>query len=926
MSLFVAYAPPGVYVDTFEDNNTPLILAGVRIPAFVGTSAETLELNGFEIIRGSSAVSDIRVIGEDISDQVDGITRVFTVQHSPIVDGSGTAHTTNDPNSVIVTIDGVSANVIEVIGATGEITLSQIPVLGASVQVSYWFSRLDTKILNDDVSNQADGVNKIFKVNHPRIVSGNNGGITTTDPALVSVTVNSLVVPVKAVDGGSGLITLVNAPTAGATVLATYYTNTWQDTFDYLPQNINISNINSVGNAPGRQDYFLGTDYVLESGNKVQWGTSFAINAGNTLGGTVFDNTQTSAQLRDNKLYARKLTATADPKAFLLEQLPTDGTGVDFVTDDTTLLSVFVGPSVAAAILAGPVNVDTLNGLTKKVVLQSAPGLGDNVYASYYYNLISDESYTLAVTGAGQYTVTSSVFGALFNAYLNRAASVVASGGFTGVVRFPNDINNIDPGNTTHEYGDVQTLPNNSVAETVTLTFTSATAYTVTSSVLTGSGSDLASNTGVLDQTYVDAITGLRFTLATPNTYAYTAGDTLQLVVTPTFLVGASAPKVSIPGIQLIVTNTTGMANGNTCLVNTYNKSGNEPTVGDSYYVSLTYLKTNFTPTVYTKFTDVVQSFGDVDDISNKLTVAANLAFLNGASAVALFQVLTDNSKVNAPDSAYFAALDSLENPMPGSIIPSVIVPLTTSQPVIQYLNKHVTKVSSSRYAQERTGMFGFPVGTTPEYAQLFVKGIKNERMLAVYPDGAVITVQDALGNSVETTVDGSFVAAALAGLACNNNFDVATPLTRKSLVGFTRMFRRLDAVQMNQSATAGITIMTENFSSIQVRHAVTTDPSTVLTREPSIVFIKDEVQRQTRSTLDKFIATKFVATRLTDIEFSLTNMFKQLVQGEIVTAFKNVEAVADTNDPTIARVTALYSPVFPLNWIKVDYTIRTSV
>jgi hypothetical protein len=222
--------------------------------------------------------------------------------------------------------------------------------------------------------------------------------------------------------------------------------------------------------------------------------------------------------------------------------------------------------------------------------------------------------------------------------------------------------------------------------------------------------------------------------------------------------------------------------------------------------------------------------------------------------------------------------------------------------------------------------MFGFAVGTTPESAQLFVKGIANERMLAVYPDGASLTLQDPTGTSVQSTVDGSYLAAALAGLACNQSFDVATPLTRKSIVGFDNLFRRLDAVQMNQCATAGITILTQTATALQVRHALTTDPSNVLTKEPTVTFIKDEVQRQTRAVLDPYIATKFLPSVLTDISTALTVMFNALILGQIIVAFQNIKVTPSPSDPTTALVTAQYSPVFPLNWISVEYTIRTSL
>lgn len=139
-------------------------------------------------------------------------------------------------------------------------------------------------------------------------------------------------------------------------------------------------------------------------------------------------------------------------------------------------------------------------------------------------------------------------------------------------------------------------------------------------------------------------------------------------------------------------------------------------------------------------------------------------------------------------------------------------------------------------------------------------------------------------------------------------------------------MFRKLDAVQSNQTAVAGLTVLTENQASIQIRQAITTDPSNILTREPSVVFIKDEIQQLTRTTLDPFIAEKFLPGRLTDIEIALSNMFKAQIQAEKITAFTGIKATPRATDPTVADVVAFYSPVFPLNWIQVTYTLRTQL
>jgi hypothetical protein len=252
-----------------------------------------------------------------------------------------------------------------------------------------------------------------------------------------------------------------------------------------------------------------------------------------------------------------------------------------------------------------------------------------------------------------------------------------------------------------------------------------------------------------------------------------------------------------------------------------------------------------------------------------------------------------------------------------------MICALTTQKDVINEVRLHCEKMSTIRNKSERTGVFGFSVGTTAEQAQQFARNQKSERLIALYPDGAVIGLIDQFGNVNEAAVDGSFLAAAFTGLAVNPVFDVATPLTHKTLTGFRRLVRSLDSVTMNQTAIAGVTILEDLAPNLLIRQAMTTNPSTVLTREPTVVFIKDYVQKQIRDVLDPFIGIKFLPSVVQDVEAVIDNLLNQLVNQQIITAFQGTTATPDDVDPTILRVETFYSPVLPLNWIVVNLNLR---
>jgi len=914
---FTQYIDPGVYTRTLTDNTVTTLTGGLRIPLLIGVGSETLQLTDYEIVRGSSASVDNYKGNEDVSIQFSGVDREIQTLLYPIVKGNGAGEISFDPNHVQVTINGNPVGVAQLFGDTGRIILSSIPKEDDVVKVSYYFKRTDTQIDNDDVSSQASGSNKVFKVAHVPIVDGSNGGLATTDISKVTVTVDGAQVAIQEVIGQDGIIELEIAPADGATVLATYYTNQWQDTFDYLPIS-NVTNVDRVGTAPGRSDFTNTVDFVVQE-NRIQWGHSYAVEGVEAApGSNVFDDTFISAFLHDNRVYMRPVTGVVDGSntEFTLEFVPTAGSGRGTPSDDPAIVKAYVGVGVADALANGEVEVAFLQAGTKKITLVDAPTAPQAVYITYYHNMLSDDTFLLTCavpstsTTAGYYEVASFNNGQVMNIVEDSPSNSVSDPNFAiEGVTYPS-------GNF-----DGQTIPGYGVEETVLLNFINNSDYLVLSSI----GPDGSNGSGSLGQTYVDEKTGTRFTIMPGSTVTYQPGDLIEFDVTKTFKTQVT-PMWDIPGLRTTISSLEGVAASNTAMVTTYNKAGNEPNVGDFYYVTMDYAKTEYPISIYTQLKDVVSAIGEVNT-DNRLSLAAYLAFSNGAIAVALAQVLRDNTGVDATFEAYKEVLRTVESPIEGTgVKPNLICPVTTKQDVINEMRLHCEKLSTIRYKSERTGVYGYAVGTTPEQAQQFAKNMKSERLVGLFPDGAIIGLIDELGNVNEAVVDGSLLASAYAGLVVNPTYDVATPLTHKTLTGFRRLVRQIDAVTMNQTAVAGVTILEDLVPNILIRHAMTTNPDNVLTREPTVIYIKDYVQQQMRSALDKFIGVKFLPTVIQDVETTVDNIMNQMINQEIITAFTGTAAVQDDQDPTILRVETFYSPVFPLNWIVVTLNLRVKL
>ena len=892
---FTGYAPPGVYTQTFLDPAIGGLLGNIRIPALIGTSEEIKKLEGYETVRGSSPSQDNRKVNENVTGFT-GTNKSFTVAHFPITTGDGMGRVTTNTNDVEVKVNGEKAIVAKVDGINGVITLALPPKASDTVTSTYFYKNTDTKVVDEDLSTQASGTNTTFYTHHKPIVDGSNGGRTTTNVGMVTVKVNGAIVAVSHLDGVEGAITLATPPAGTDTVKVTYYFNGFSNTADDLPYPGLVS-MDRVGLSPESNDFIENVDYAIID-NQIQWGTGYKLVTGvHTTGGEFFDENQISGTLVDDTIYNEDVSAqfTGVETSLTVTYLPiVDGTGRDIITNDPTQVYVTVNGTVAP--------VTRVVGETGKIYLRTAPPIGAVVMANYWRSRQEDDTYAIEViipggTGVGTYKITSLKDGRLGLA--TPGTETVANPAFMGAGWMTGPT--VAKGYT--------------IDETVTLTFTSNTEFTVSSSDPAGSA-----GSGVTGSTYIDPITGLMFTLVPDASYA--ALDTLDIdVVKEATFIASVIPITSVPGLYLTVNNTTNVTAGDITNLVTFDKSGKEPSVGDLYYISYTYEKTSYDCALYTKFRDVTAEYGDLLP-SNPLVLAAYIAFMNGAAALILCQVQKAANSETAADVAYFDVLKRLERDVDG-VNPAVIFPVTTSQAVVSAVSQHCNIQSSKRNRRERISFFGFPVGTEPTEAGDIALSINSERMICVYPDGATIELVEADGTTNEHVVDGTYLAAALMGLNVSPAYDVATPMTRKVLTGFKALVRSMDETTMDQVATKGICVIEKRGASFVIRHALTTRMESTFTREIMVTTIKDFIQQEARRVLDPYIGKKFTANLTTDVSTTLASMLRSAVDATIIVDFKGVVAERDAVQPDYIKCVAFYIPIVGLNWISVDFNIR---
>lgn len=457
--------------------------------------------------------------------------------------------------------------------------------------------------------------------------------------------------------------------------------------------------------------------------------------------------------------------------------------------------------------------------------------------------------------------------------------------------------------------------------------------YVTSSDPVDGSGSANTSvfnngigQDGLVGQTYRDTKTGLTFTVLSREggaAYPTGPGASFTFEVRKLVTTDANLPINSIPGVEVVVANTTGTASGDTSILETFERGGQEPAVGDLYYVTYNYRKTNeelVTPGLYTSMQVVERNFGPVTP-DYPLSLAAYLAFINGAVIVGARQLLASSP----PSVAQFQqGLNSIRGNLNGVVL-DIIVPLRgDSLEVFQEVKKHCLLQSSLQYKAERTAILGVSSGTQPSQVGSIAQALKETRMRVLYPDILSMTLTDALGTERTYLVDGTYAASALAGNRCAPQNDVATPWIRARIVGFRRLERRLDANQQDLVAVQGVSVLEQvGTSVIRVRDGLTTDMTNILTKIPTTTTIADEVQRGARRDLDRFIGIKFLPGILSQIEGQLAATLKGYKNAEIIGGYQGVSANT-TSDPTYIEAQAVYSPVFPVAQILVTFNLRS--
>lgn len=301
----------------------------------------------------------------------------------------------------------------------------------------------------------------------------------------------------------------------------------------------------------------------------------------------------------------------------------------------------------------------------------------------------------------------------------------------------------------------------------------------------------------------------------------------------------------------------------------------------------------------------------------NRIVVGLKALFNAGASVAYALQIKPLGGAVS--DADYQKALAK------AATVADIyrVVPVDLGNSINAVVDAHINNCSSYEERMERVARYSSeksPNTFDEVLTQVggFAEGKGSRRVNVPYPNKAKMLLSD--GELHE--VDGAIVSCALAGLQTSVPGYQST--TRSTISVFDSLVGvEMTRVEKNKLAAKGVTILEQPDGAgtpIRVRHQLTTDMSSVATKESSITSIRDHVAKSLRATAEMYIGKyNITADTITRITGSLKGTLQDLVQeGWILETSQLTSVAQDVNNPDTLIVEATVDVPYPCNYIKI--------
>jgi hypothetical protein len=198
--------------------------------------------------------------------------------------------------------------------------------------------------------------------------------------------------------------------------------------------------------------------------------------------------------------------------------------------------------------------------------------------------------------------------------------------------------------------------------------------------------------------------------------------------------------------------------------------------------------------------------------------------------------------------------------------------------------------------------------------------GIKNRRLYSVFPD----TIKTTIGG-VEKRLPGYYACAAIAGMCAGQ--PPQQGFTNFPIVGLTGVVgtEKFSKKQLNNMAGGGTYILIQDVQGgpVSSRHQVSTDLTSIETRELSITKVVDFTAKFLRSSIKKFIGVQTINEQFLDtVGTTIQGILNFLVETGVLNGAELNNILQDEENPDTVLVDITLDVPYPANYIRLTLVV----
>jgi hypothetical protein len=238
---------------------------------------------------------------------------------------------------------------------------------------------------------------------------------------------------------------------------------------------------------------------------------------------------------------------------------------------------------------------------------------------------------------------------------------------------------------------------------------------------------------------------------------------------------------------------------------------------------------------------------------------------------------------------------------------------------LIPDITAHVTVASSTLNRLERTAFIGFAAASNPSDSTMlgYATAASSNRVVVVNQTNTTYSMFIGT-NTTPSIVDGTMMAAALAGVRTDPAFDVAQPLTREIVSGISTI-NTLVQSEKTILANNGVLIVDNISGSPKVTFGTTTNFSTILNQLYQVTEITDYVAQTLRGLLDPiFVGQKLLANTPSQVETVSGAILQTIENSNIIESFTQPSATVNPLQPTQILLQVGVQPVLELDTVLI--------